>query len=304
MEVVTNPQLSPMSSLDALFCHVDDFCQIFEPQWQQHLLSSKKKRRHRPRSLSLSEIMTILIAFHQSHYRNFKYFYLVQVRHYWQQEFPKAVSYQRFVQWMPSTLAPLCAYLGHCYGECSGISFIDATSIKVCHNRRISQHRVFDGHAARGKTSMGWFFGFKLHLVINDRGELLNVKVTPGNTDDRKPVVELLQDLFGKVFADKGYVSKPLMKELQAEHNVTLLAQPRRNMKHDLMLLQDKLLARKRALIETVIDQLKNISQIEHSRHRSPANFCVNIICGLIAYCHQPKKPSLHLNESLSLIHN
>ena len=151
---------------------------------------------------------------------------------------------------------------------------------------------------------MGWFFGFKLHLVINDRGELLNVKVTPGNTDDRKPVVELLQDLFGKVFADKGYVSKPLMKELQAEHNVMLLAKPRRNMKNDLMLLQDKLLARKRALVETVIDQLKNISQIEHSRHRSPANFCVNLICGLIAYSHQPKKPSLHLEHSLSFIQN
>ncbi|WP_264309041.1 IS982 family transposase [[Leptolyngbya] sp. PCC 7376] len=180
--------------------------------------------------------------------------------------------------------------------KCTGISFIDATSIKVCHNRRISQHRVFEGHAARGKTSVGWFFGFKLHLVINDRGELLQVKVTPGNTDDRKPVLELLQNLFGKVFADKGYISQPLAQHLQEEHDVTLLAKPRRNMKNHLMLWHDKILARKRALIETVIDQLKNISQIEHPRHRSPANFCVNLLCGLIAYCHQPKKPSLQLD--------
>nr|WP_041763277.1 IS982 family transposase [[Leptolyngbya] sp. PCC 7376] len=181
---------------------------------------------------------------------------------------------------MPSTLVPLCVYLQHCYGSCTGISFIDATSIKVCHNRRISQHRVFDGHAARGKTSVGWFFGFKLHLVINDRGELLNVKVTPGNTDDRKPVVELLKELSGKVFADKSYVSQALAQYLQEEYDVRLLAKPRRNMKNHLMLWRDKVLARKRALIETVTDQLKNISQIEHSRHRSPGNFCVNLLCG------------------------
>nr|WP_315861541.1 IS982 family transposase [[Leptolyngbya] sp. PCC 7376] len=193
-------------------------------------------------------------------------------------------------------IIPNSRYLKHCYGQCTGIRFIDATSIKVCHNRRISQHRVFDGHAARGKTSVGWFFGFKLHLVINDRGELLNVKVTPGNTDDRKPVVELLKELSGKVFADKGYVSQPLAQYLQEEYDVTLLAKPRRNMKNHLMLWRDKVLARKRALIETVIDQLKNISQIEHSRHRSPANFCVNLLCCLIAYSHQPKKPSLKLD--------
>ncbi|AFY38372.1 transposase IS4 family protein [[Leptolyngbya] sp. PCC 7376] len=285
-----------MTSLEPLFCSIDDFCQVFEPQWQQQLLASKQRRRRRPRSLSLSEIMTILIAFHQSHYRNFKYFYLINVRHHWRRAFPRAVSDQRFVEWMPSTLVPLCVYLQHCYGQCTGISFIDATSIKVCHNRRISQHRVFEGHAARGKTSVGWFFGFKLHLVINDHGELLNVKITPGNTNDRKPVVELLKGLSGKVFADKGYVSQALAQYLQEEYDVRLLAKPRRNMKNHLMLWRDKVLARKRALIETVIDQLKNISQIEHSRHRSPANFCVNLLCGLIAYCHQPKKPSLQLD--------
>lgn len=284
-----------MLSLDALFCDVDDFCQIFEPQWKQQLLASKQKRRWRPRSLTLSEIMTIVIAFHQSHYHNFKHFYLSQVLHSWRQKFPKAVSYQRFVGWMPSTLVPLCVYLHHCFGKCSGISFIDATSIKVCHNRRIYQNRVFEGYATRGKTSVGWFFGFKLHLVINDCGELLNVKITPGNTDDRKPVVELVKNLFGKVFADRGYVSQPLATELQDKHQITFLAKPRRDMKPKLMHWEDKVLARKRALVETVIDQLKNISQIEHSRHRSPANFYVNLLCGLIAYCHQPKKPSLKL---------
>nr|WP_315861560.1 transposase [[Leptolyngbya] sp. PCC 7376] len=175
-----------MTSLEPLFCSIDDFCQVFEPQWQQQLLVSKQRQRRRPRSLSLSEIMTILIAFDQSHYRHFKYFYLINVRHHWRRAFPRAVSYQRFVEWMPSTLVPLCIYLRHCYGQCTGISFIDATSIKVCHNRCI-------------------------------------VKVTPGNTDDRKPVVELLKELSGKVFADKGYVSQPLAQYLQEEYDVRLL---------------------------------------------------------------------------------
>lgn len=197
---------------------------------------------------------------------------------------------------MPEALVPLCAYLKHCFGQCTGISFIDSTSLKVCHNRRIKQHKVFTNLAARGKTSVDWFFGFKLHLVINELGELVNVQLTPGNTDDRKPVPDLLQSLFGKVFADRGYVSKKLAQELLEAYGIEFFAKPRRNMKNQLMRLNDKLLSRKRSIIETIIDQLKNISQIEHSRHRSPVNFCINVLCGLIAYCHQPKKPSLQLD--------
>ena len=256
-----------MSSLEELFCHVDDFCQSFEPQWRSQLLSNGLKTRERKRSLSLSEVMTILIAFHQSHYRNFKSYYIHHV----------------------------C----RCCGRCTGLSFIDATSLKVCHNRRISQHKVFKGMAARGKTSMGWFYGFKLHLVVSECGELLNITITPGNTDDRKPVIDLLSELTGKVFADRGYVKKALAQELLETFGIEFFAKPKRNMKNKLMRLNDKLLARKRSIVETIIDQLKNISQIEHSRHRSPTNCLVNIICGLIAYCHQPKKPGLHLEWAL-----
>lgn len=288
-----------MSSLEELFCSVDDFCQVFEPQWLAQQLTSGLATRQRSRSLCLSEIMTLLISFHQSHYRNFKQFYLKQVCIHWQEAFPELVSYQRFIEWTPSTLIPLCVYLKSCLGQCTGISFIDATSLKVCHNRRIAGHQVFDELAARGKTSVGWFFGFKLHLVVNEHGELLNFTLTPGNTDDRKPVGDLLSDLFGKVFADRGYVSGKLAKELLERWSIEFFAKPRRNMKNKLMRLNDKLLARKRSIIETVIDQLKNISQIEHTRHRSPMNFLVNVICGLIAYCHQPKKPSLHMEWAL-----
>jgi hypothetical protein len=156
---------------------------------------------------------------------------------------------------------------------------------------------VFQGLAARGKTSVDWFFGFKLHLVVNDQGDLLNIMLTPGNTDDRKPVPDWLKALFGKVFADRGYGSQALFEQLLRTCGIELFAKPKRNMKPRLMRLTDKLLARKRAIIESVIDQLKNISQIEHSRHRSPVNFCVNVLCGLMAYCHQPKKPALNLDD-------
>ncbi len=296
-----------MPSLEELFCSVDDFCQVFEHQWQSQLLSHDLQVRKRKRSLCLSEVMTILIGFHQSYYRNFKSYYLEKVQTQYQSHFPTLVSYNRFTEWVPDTLIPLCAYLRSCFGSCTGISFMDSTCLKVCwagdppssHNRRINQHKVFKDIAARGKTSVDWFFGLKLHLVINDKGELLNFQVTPGNMDDRKPVPDLLQHLFGKVFADKGYISQKMFEELMESVGVQVVTKLKRNMKQRLMSLSDRLLLRKRAVVETVIDQLKNISQIEHSRHRSPVNCFVNILCGLIAYCHQPKKPGISMEHNL-----
>jgi len=292
-----------MESLTELFCDVDDFCQSFVPVWQKQLLSAGEIQRRRNRSLSMSEIMTILIHFHQSHYRDFKAYYMDYVLERLQKEFPSLVSYTRFVEFIPAVLIPLCVYLRTCcFGICTGISFMDATSLAVCKNPRIHSHKVFAGLAQRGKTSTGWFFGFKLHLVFNDQGALLNLMLTPGNVDDRKPVPRMVRKLFGKLFADKGYISKKLFEELLRTFNVQLVTGIRSNMKNMLMPLMDKLLLRKRTIVETIIDQLKNISQIEHSRHRSPINFLVNLICGLLAYCHQPKKPSLNLGALPALI--
>jgi hypothetical protein len=285
-----------MDSLVELFCHVDDFCKAFTPVWEQHMLRSGAVQRRRDRRLSLSEIMTILIHFHQSHYRHFKAYYgeYVLPRLHW--AFPGLVSYQRFVEFIPCTVIPLCVYLHKgCLGRCTGISFVDSTALRVCHNRRIAQHKVFAGLAERGKTSTGWFFGFKLHLVFSDRGDLLSMALTPGNVDDRKPLPRLVRRLFGKLFGDKGYISQPLFEQLLQTFGIQLITKLKKNMKNRLMPLADKLLLRKRAIAETIIDQLKNISQIEHSRHRSPMNFLANLLCGLIAYCHQPKKPSLGL---------
>jgi hypothetical protein len=282
-------------SLLELFCSVDDFMVSFAPQLKAIQLAAGKQRERRGQ-LCPSEVMTILIHFHQSHYRTFKAYYTEHVQVHLSSEFPHLVSYQRFVALMPSVLVPLLAYLQSRYGACTGISFIDATSLQVCDPKRISQHRVFATDAQRGKTSMGWFYGFKLHLAVNDRGELLACCLTPGNVDDRTPVPHMVKGLRGKVFGDRGYISAPLT-QLLFEQGLHLITRLRKNMKNHLMHLSDKLLLRKRAIIESIIDQLKNISQIEHSRHRCPTNFVVHLIAGLLAYCHQDKKPGLHLDE-------
>jgi transposase len=287
-----------MESLVELFCDVDDFCQAFLPRMEKKLLANGKPIRNRERSLTLSEIMTLLILFHQSHYRNFKAYYIEYVLAHLRRDFPGLVSYTRFVDFIPSALIPLCVYFkAACLGKCTGISFVDATSLDVCLSQRIASHKVFAGLAERGKTSTGWFFGFKLHLVINDRGELLAVTLTPGNVDDRKPVPQLAKNLFGKLFGDKGYISQSLRDLLRQTIGVFLVTKLKSNSTNRLpMTWEDRILLRKRAIVESVIDQLKNVSQIEHSRHRSVRNFMVNLICGLIAYARQPKKPSLGLD--------
>ena len=285
-------------SLLELFVEVDDFCSAFEGWAAQHQLPGKAKRGP-ALSLSASEIMTIVIHFHQASYRDFKSFYQKHVCKHLVKEFPKLVFYGRFVELMPSVLLLLCAYLQNRFGRSTGIAFVDSTPLAVCHNRRISRHKVFKGLAARGKSTMGWFYGFKLHLIVNELGELLAVHLTPGNVDDRRPLGRMTHDLFGKLFGDKGYLSQALFETLY-ERGLELVTSLRKNMKNQLMLLSDRLLLRKRFIIETITDQLKNISQIEHTRHRSPANFAVNLLAGLIAYTHQPKKPSLRLPADLA----
>ncbi len=282
-------------SLIELFCDVDDFCKMITNWPESRLLGRTNKPGPKPK-LCASEVMTIIIYFHTSRYRDFKTYYTQYVMRHLRSEFPNLVSYNRFVEIMPLALLPLCLYLETCKGDVTGISFVDATSLPVCHNRRIKRNKVFAGLAARGKTSMGWFYGFKLHLVINERGEMLAFYLSPCNVDDRVPVPKLAKRLFGKLFGDKGYISQALFDDL-LEQDVQLITGIRKNMKNRFMPLMDKILLRKRAVIETVNDQLKNISQIAHTRHRSVDNFLINVIAGLVAYSHQPAKPSLNLRK-------
>ncbi|MES2933433.1 MAG: IS982 family transposase [Pseudomonadota bacterium] len=273
------------------FCQFDDF--VKRPDGRL-LLANPARRRNRSSSMSVSEIMTILVYFHHSHYRTFKHFYLQCLVPHHRTDFPGLPSYNRFVECIGSGLSSLCAFLHAHLGQLTGLAFVDATSIDVCDTHRIAAHRVFRGTAQRGKTSTGWFFGFKLHIIVNDRGELLAVKLTPGNVDDRKPVPEMAQALTGKLFGDKGYISQPLFNKLW-EHGLQLVTKIKKNMKNKLMTLFDKVMLRKRALIESVNDILKNQCQIEHSRHRSSTNFMTHLVAGLVAYTLLPKLPSFNI---------
>ncbi|MDO5978844.1 IS982 family transposase [Flavivirga spongiicola] len=281
-----------------IFCSIDDFCKEFVPLFEKRLLGVGKKRKRASR-LSLSEVMTIQVLFHLSRIRDFKTFYTGYVKEYLVGYFPDTVSYNRMVELCSESMLPLLAYLKtQGTGSCSGISFIDSTPLRVCHNRRIHSHKVFDVIAQRGQCSIGWFFGFKLHIVTNDSGHIIDFLITPGNKDDRTPLrlENFIAKLWGKLYGDKGYIGKELFTELFS-NGIHLVTKLKKNMKTKLLTpMYDVVMLRKRAIVESIIDQLKNIFQIEHSRYRSPVNFFTNVCSGLIAYNFTEKKPSLNIN--------
>ena len=289
----------------SIFCELDNFSKELNSYFEHSMLPcDKKKLRLEPsRSLCLSEIMTICVAFHLSGYRNFKWYYTRFIAKNYRKFFPKPVSYNRFVELMPYVVIPLTLFMQiKGKGKCTGISFIDSTTLDVCDSHRILQHKVFQGIAQRGKSSTGWFYGFKLHLRVNECGEILNFSLTPGNVDDRNPKVieQVTKNVYGKLFGDKGYLSQKLMEEL-LKKDVELITKQRKNTKnHKLLQFSDRLLLRKRAIIESVNDFLKNICQIEHSRHRSGCNFITNLVSGLVAYSFLPKKPSIQFGTTIS----
>ena len=252
-------------------------------------------KRRRAKRMTPAEIMTILICFHQSHYRDFKNYYLGYITRHLKSDFPSLLSYTRFIEVMPSVIVPLSSYLTTRLGKPTGIAFVDSTSISVCHIIRAKRNKVFDGIAKHGKSTMGWFFGFKLHLIVNHLGEILSVKITEGNVDDRKPIPSMVTSLTGKLYGDKGYLSKALSEQI-LEGGVELVTNVRKNMKKTVISLWDKAMLKKRFLIETINDQLKNISYVHNTRHRSNG-FMHNILAGLIAYCLKENKPSIDLND-------
>ena len=280
----------------------DDFCKFFDKMTEKYTLKSENKRPyHRDSTMSKAEIMLIMILFHDSGYRCLKHFYLEKVCKHLRGLFPKVVSYNRFVELEREVAVPLALFIKKVLlGRCTGISFVDSTLLRVCRNQRIHIHKTFKGIAQRGKCSMGWFFGFKLHLICNEKGELLNFMITPGDVDDRKPLEykSFMEFIYGKLVGDKGYVGKELFQKLFVD-GIQLITKLKSNMKGALMSVSDKLLLRKRAIIETVNDELKNIAQVEHSRHRSFDNFIVNMLGAIAAYCMFPKKPCINVQRTL-----
>lgn len=286
-----------------IFVEVDDFFIEYSAEIRKLQLDSGLHAiRNRKTSLSESEMMTIFICFHLSHYTNFKAFYNHRVKAYWQDYFPGLVSYERFNCLQKRLIVPFVVLLKYrCMGKCRGINFIDSTPIRACHIKREKQHKVFCDIATKGKSTMGWFYGFKLHLVINDKGEILSFVLSKANTDDRNTGVmeQLTKNIFGKLFGDRGYISKVLAGYLWND-GIHLIYKLRKNMKQQNLSDADKVLLRKRALIESVNDELKNICSIEHTRHRSLHGFLNNLTSGLCAYHFLPKKPSLKIKPDFN----
>ena len=282
--------------LTETFCIVDDFCKEFETIFNRHLLSVGKQLPRRKSRLLPSEVITILILFHQSGYRNFKHFYLRHVCLSLSKDFPGLCSYTQFLGLQKRVILPFFCLLQGLLGCCTGISLVDSTSLEVCHIKRSYSHRVFKEIAKKGKTTKGWFYGLKLHLIINECGEILSWMLTAGNVSDKSVVMTLAKDLFGKLFGDRSYISQDLFQNLY-QRGIQLVTKIRKNMKNKLMSVYDKLLLKGRGVVDSVIGQLKEGCQIEHTRHRSPINFVLNLMGGLAAYSLRPRKPSLEMNK-------
>src|ERR1700745_716026 len=279
--------------ITALYCCLDDFCKVFA-EWETHQLIPSPTRRQRSGKLSRSEMLFIMVLFHLSPYKHFKVFYLYGIGVQHRACFRDLPHYDRFISLMPRLFAPLMVLLHSLSGGETGIYFADSSKLAVCHNRRIHRHRVFDGLAARGKTSMGWFYGLKLHFVINHKGQVVALRITPGNTADSTALDEMTRHLTGKLHADKGYIGHELFKKLW-QRGLHLITSIRRNMKNYLMPLADKIMLRKRFVIETVLDTLKSEMGLEHSRHRPGIKHRVHVLSCLVAYAFRPGKPSISL---------
>ena len=289
------------TDITALFCCLDDFCKIYE-EWERHKLIDTGRRRRRKGKLCLSEMMLIMVLFHTSSFKNFKCFYVYGIGQMYRDYFTEIPSYERFVALQSRLFLPLSILLHMLLGraEKTGLYVIDSSGLKVCHNKRIERNRVFKGLAKRGKSTMGWFFGFKLHVVINDKGELLAIQITPGNVDDRKVLSKMTAGLKGMLLADKGYISKKKFQELWKK-GLHMLVGIRKNMKNYLLPLYNKLLMRKRFIVETVFGVLKRDMGLEHSRHRSATNAFVHILSCLVAYCLKQNKPKMTFFQSKTL---
>jgi hypothetical protein len=286
-----------------IFCNLDDFMKEFETVLTKNSISdsSQPKKRNRKSKMSKSEVMTIMIIFHLKSYRNLKHFYLYYVCKHMDDFFPDQVSYNRFVELQKKVIQPLAVYLKlRGLGKCSGISFIDSTALKVSHYKREKQHKVFKGIAEKSYGTLGWFYGFKLHLVCNDKGQIIDFLITKANVDDRYPLKNqnFHDKIFGKIYGDKGYLGKDLFDKLFVD-GIHLVTKLRKNMKKKALEFMDKVYLRKRAIIESVNDVLKNTCQIEHSRHRSFDNFLGNLIAGLTAYSFLDSKPSIKIQRFL-----
>jgi len=289
-----------MENIEEIFYYVDEFCKSFEKWFQKTQLSSRLKRKRKRKkklNMALSEIATIVLMFHKSGYRCFKDYYLYLLRSHGN-DFRNMVCYDRFTALIRRALPALMMMLNALAGEVTEVMFMDSTPYCVCKIRRCARHKVFAGIAAKSKTSTGWFFGLKLHFLFNSNGEIVRLKVTPGNVDDRSGAKDILSDIVGKVFADRGYLGKEFFAEMFRKR-VQVITRIKKNMKNILMDMRDKLLLKKRMIVESIFSSIKSCNTFENSRHRNVDNAFCHILSALIMYQLRSDKPTFFAQTSL-----
>jgi len=257
-----------------IFDRIDDLLKAMSISLRRKLLADLKPKGGRPSGLSLPAILTLGIFRFATGVKDVKHYHRKLVSSY-SQELGRIPNYGNFNALM-NQATPYVIFLLEwiCYSNKStsnGAYFLDATSLKVCENKRIFDHKVCEDIAQRGKSSMGWFFGFKLHVVCDSLGRLVSLLITPGNTDDRKFVLKLLKGLKGLCVADAGYVSKKLMHELY-EQGLLLLTDVRNSMKRLMSEAQHAVL-KLRQRIEGIFSCLKHRLKAEASIARSPLGY-------------------------------
>lgn len=267
--------------ITSLYCILDNFCKFYK-NWEKYHLIPTASLRDRCGFLELAELLTIVLYFYMSPCKDFKNYYLYHLSFKYKGYF-KLPTYSRIIQLWPRLILPLTLILQLFKGERKGIYFIDSTKLVVCHNKRTNSHRVFRRIAKMGMSSYGWFMGFKLHVIINKKGAIMAIKITKGNASDISVAACLAKELTGKMYGDKGYISKDLFQELYAK-GLRLFTGIRKDMKNHLLEIEDKINLRKRSLIESVFNVLKKSMNLEHSRHRSPTNFLVHILACIACY--------------------
>ena len=269
------------------FCRLDDFCITIEQQLKASLVGKEKSTKGRKSILTVSEVATILVMFQQVKWRTFKDYYREFVCVYWRSYFAKLPSYNRFIELMEQAILPLSLFILANHGDKTGVYYIDSTKLPVCHNLRAKRHQVFSNVAEKGRTGMGYFYGLKLHLVVNQRCEIMNFQLSKGNLHDSKPMVSLCENLSGYLFGDKGYISKDKKKTL-LDKGLEVITRVRKNMKKPKLTTEQKKLLNQRGIIETLFDHLKNSLTLWHTRHRSIVNAMTHLLSALTAWTISP----------------
>lgn len=281
--------------LTKIFCEVYDFLKTVDFK-SRSLAAEERKNLGRKQKMTKADALTILIFYSFSKRSTFKDYYELDVLNSLKTAFDYVVSYNRFLELIGNMLQELLGFFyAKCLGKPTQVNFIDSTSYEVCDIHRASAHKVFKGFAQKGKTSTGWFFGLKFHLVINMHGEIVSFYISPGNVHDanEKIIDKLIKGLTGKLIGDRGYLSAKIFKKLWGR-GIKLITKIRKNMTNKLVDFEEKILLRKRAVIELVFGKLKECYGLEHSRHRSKDNFLGHFIATLCAYKFDSKKPSIY----------